>query len=337
MSSISTDGDVGDCIYTLGVISGIPNPPHTLLARVQQLTKSKTQEVVDQLVFLLKRLVEKQPYIKEFRSWKDGDTREWDSGGFRLANMHMATYTLLNAYYRHFKSKFPNSPCGDGSKAWLTCGKSPKAKDRIIINRTDRYRNKFFPWNEIVQFYGKRLLFVGTPDEHEKFCNDFGEVEYQKTKDMLDVAELINGSLLFIGNQSCANAIAEGLKHDLIQETSLDIPDCIFRRPNAKHVIDGAVELPNFDGGNPLKIKHRIVDINDIDTTTVPPNRWLVRLPDGYEERHIFLDHAFNLGSQNGMTREDVMRQNAEEYREYFFHTCYASSFSIANTALRNA
>lgn len=322
---------------TLGVMSGIPNPPHTLLARVTHLTKSKTQGDVDRLVSLLKRLAEKQPYIKEFRSWKDGDTREWDSGGFRLANMHMATYTLLNAYFRHFKSMFHGLPCGDGMRAWLTCDKSPASLDKIVINRTDRYQNKFFPWREIVQFYGSRLLFVGTRDEHRKFCDQFGIVPYRETKDMLDVAELINGSLLFIGNQSCANAIAEGLKHDSIQETALDIPDCIFKRSNAQHVIDGSVVLPNFDGGEPLVLKHPPVEIRDIDITTVPPKRWVCRLPDGYEERHVFLDNAIRLGLQNGMTRDDVMRQNANEYRQYFFQTCYNSLLGIAQTALNNA
>lgn len=334
---VSTDGDVGDCIYTLGVISGIPNSPHTLLARVQQLTKSKTQDVVDHLIFLLKRLVQRQPYIKEFRAWKDGDTREWDSGGFRLANMHIATYTLLNAYYRHFKSKFPDTPCGDGSKAWLTCGKSPESKDRIIINRTDRYQNRFFPWREIVAFYGEKLLFVGTKDEHQKFCEAFGRVPYKATKDMLEVAELINGSLLFIGNQSCANAIAEGLKHDSIQETSLEIPDCVFKRPNSQHVIDGSVLLPSFDDREPMRLSHPAVDIKDIDTSTVPPKRWVVRLPDGYEERHVFLDHAVRFGVQNGMTRDEVLKQNANEYKSYFFQVCYHSILGTAQAALSNA
>lgn len=333
----STDGDLGDVIMTLGVMSAIPNPPHTLLARVTHLTKSKTQGDVDRLVSLLKRLVEKQPYMSEFRAWRDGDTRQWDSGGFRLANMHQATYTLLSAYHRHFKSIFPNTPCGDGRTAWLTCDKSPKSKGRIVINRTDRYQNKFFPWNEIVSFYGRKLMFVGTKDEHRSFCNSFGLVEYQETKDMLEVAELINGSLLFIGNQSCANAIAEGLKHDSIQETSLDVPDCIFKRPNAQHVIDGSVVLPSFDGGEPLRIKHPPVDIRDIDQTTVPPQRWVMRLPGGYEERHIFLDHAIGIGLQNGLTKEDVLRQNAEEYRDYFFQACYYSLLGTAQSALSNA
>ena len=340
---VSTDGDYGDAVLTLGVMSGIPHPPHTLLARVTHLTKSKTQDVVDTLVHLLKRLVEAQPYMKEFRSWNDGDTREWDSGGFRLALLHRHNQTLLSAYRNHFKSIYPDMLCGDGTKAWLTCSMSPRSAGRVVINRTERYRNPFFPWKDIIDTYGDRLMFIGTKAEHNMFCVDFGNVDFEPTRDMLDVAELIRGSLLFIGNQSCANAIAEGLKHDLIQETSLEIPDCVFNRPNAQHVYDGGCILPSFDGGDAKIIRTGKPLVRDVDFKTVPPpvnggkSGWILNLPNGKKERNIFFSTIVSIAKQHGMTREDAIEQNIDEYRDYFFSRAYSTTFDTAKQAIANS
>jgi NAD(P)-dependent dehydrogenase (short-subunit alcohol dehydrogenase family) len=59
----------------------------------------------------------------------------------------------------------------------------------------------------------------------------------------VELAQMIANSALFIGNQSCPNSIAEGLKHDSILEVSLESPDCIYRRANAIHCYNGELEF----------------------------------------------------------------------------------------------
>lgn len=103
----------------------------------------------------------------------------------------------------------------------------------IIINRTDRYQNPAFPWLNILRDFRERILFVGSEQEHQEFCKSFSKVEYANTPSHLILAQVIKGSKLFIGNQSFPYSIAESLKHNCIQETALNVPNCKYERHNS--------------------------------------------------------------------------------------------------------
>lgn len=102
----------------------------------------------------------------------------------------------------------------------------------IIISRTSRYQNDNFPWEKIYNVYKNMMVFVGTKKEHKNFVNEIGCVDFYETNDLYSLAMVINGSSLFIGNQSCPYSIAEAMKKNTIQETSVNIPNCIFERTN---------------------------------------------------------------------------------------------------------
>jgi ADP-heptose:LPS heptosyltransferase len=53
------------------------------------------------------------------------------------------------------------------------------------------------------------------------------------------LAKLIEGSAIFIGNQSSPFWIAASLNHPAIQETSPDIPDSIVPYKDTHYSIDG--------------------------------------------------------------------------------------------------
>ena len=130
--------------------------------------------------------------------------------------------------------------------AWLTVDKpEPVAGKPVVINRTERYNNHAFPWQKIVQRYQNKIAFVGSPREHRQFQRQFGNVHYHPTPDLLDLARVIAGAKLFIGNQSTPYAIAEGLKVQSILECASDVPDCIFNRPNLQVVRGADIMLPN--------------------------------------------------------------------------------------------
>jgi GT2 family glycosyltransferase/tetratricopeptide (TPR) repeat protein len=74
-------------------------------------------------------------------------------------------------------------------------------------------------------------VFVGTPAEHKEFVREFGIVPYQPTADLLELARVIAGAALFVGNQSCPYAIAEALKVPALQETREVDPNCVYLRP----------------------------------------------------------------------------------------------------------
>lgn len=114
------------------------------------------------------------------------------------------------------------------------------------------------------------------PHEHRQFCNCFGEVEYQPTKDLLEVAKLIAGSPLFIGNQSSAMAIAEGLKHPRVQEVADWIPDCIYPgATNAQYVATGS--YTDLLSGQAIGKPVNHVRLTDLSLRELPRGGWGTR------------------------------------------------------------
>lgn len=107
--------------------------------------------------------------------------------------------------------------------------------DRVIIARSARYHNHIeFPWKDVVDTYGKRILFIGLPPEHAAFEALVGaKVEHAVTDNLLDAAKLIAGGLQFIGNQSCPLWIAMGLGAKVICEVWPHHPNSTIARPGS--------------------------------------------------------------------------------------------------------
>jgi len=263
LHTYSSTGDAGDCFVSLATIKHLGGKT-TLYLR----DGGGASGIVSR-AHLVKPLIEAQPYIKAVEIWKD-EPIEWASEGFRggwvdrIANL--ADCHAKHALHVGFIKSLP-----DMSKPWLTVDPDMSYAGRIICNRSPRYNNPFFPWRKIVEHYGSRLIFIGMPHEHHAFCETFGGVEYKLTKDFLEVAQMIAGSSLYIGNQSACMTIAEGLKHPRILEGSLVIPDCVYPQAgNAQYVFDGSVKLPDIEGSGELVIPSQALRWQDFDINIVP-------------------------------------------------------------------
>jgi hypothetical protein len=154
--------------------------------------------------------------------------RDHGQPGRNLADMHLATHGLGPEHH---------------DTAWLRVDE-PITDHRVIFSRSTRYRNERFPWQRVWKAYRGAAAFVGTTEEHEDFCRRIGPVPFVPTNDLLAVARVIAGSRLFVGNQSCPSAIAEGLKKRMILEVFPALPNCCFERPERIEVWDDRIELP---------------------------------------------------------------------------------------------
>ena len=90
------------------------------------------------------------------------------------------------------------------------------------------------------------MIFIGTEFEHQTFESNFGKIDYYKTDSLYSLAMIINGSKLFIGNQSCPYSLAESMKVNSIQETSVNIPNCIYKRKNGLYNSTSFEKINNF-------------------------------------------------------------------------------------------
>ncbi len=241
-------GDAGDIIYALaatkamggGVMYVSPDCryPYPL---VPNMTRGMNNEMIDKLSPLLRH----QDYI-------------WDC---RFTNsMPHSTDIDFNAFRDFYRTHRPENffslfrlqllACGveyPEDEPWLVVDDSIVTPDRpIIVNRTARFHNDLFPWGRLLAQHGHRIAFVGLRDEYETFCKIQPSIKipWFQTPNFLDLAKVISGSKVFIGNQSSALAIALGLGKNVIVEEWRANPNCRLKRENAIYVKNDTFAIP---------------------------------------------------------------------------------------------
>lgn len=217
-------GEAGDIVYSLPVIRAfgggvlyIKNDPGV------------TRPITPDLFNSLADLIKPQEYIHDVR-WCDGQKVDYDFSLFRSSYRPMRTLAMSQARYlgldRHFDTWTP----------WIKT--SPVPHGYPVFARSPRYHNPAWDaiWPEMVAKYPD-AFFVGTKEERDVFEQRFGGgLKHFPTKTFGDLAKIIAGASVFVGNQSAPYAIAEAMKVNTIQETWDRHRDCVFARPNAMYL-----------------------------------------------------------------------------------------------------
>ena len=241
-SKFHHSGDLGDVIYSLPTIKELGGGVLILSSDYDEMDIRDSMTLQKQED--LKKVLMLNDYIVQVRfsegkpidiDYDLNDHRmyhiQWGNGFLTPEEAEKMRKTNLTELYR----RYFNIPTDSSNSSWLSVGNKISFSGKpIIINRTARYHNKYFPWKTLITEYGENMMFVGTEKEHEDFCGEFGYVDYKLTESILDLFELISGCELFIGNQSFPYSLAEGIKKPVIQETDFEgVPNCIFKRDNS--------------------------------------------------------------------------------------------------------
>ena len=116
-----------------------------------------------------------------------------------------------------------------------------------MVNRTSRhlYGANGAGWNDFIKNgLADYAVFVGTEQEHKVFEQSFKiKIDYYNTKDLLELAKVIQGCEQFIGNQSSALSIAIGLGKTYWCEVRQD-----FEFTKTPHGGYGDVWFPRING-----------------------------------------------------------------------------------------
>lgn len=334
---VSSCGDVGDSVVTCGIISQITDGPHDLILRKSNVTKMRTPADVNRWHALVQPLFEAQPYIRECRVAQPNESAHWDSGGFRGSGLHSRSASLFYAQLSHLRRYKNVGHDITPDEPWFSVTGNPESNGRVIVARSGRYRNGAFPWQKVVDFYGDKILFVGLPHEWAEFSGMFGMVEYRPVKNFLELAELIAGSELFIGNQSSPMTVAEGLKHPTIQETSTDPSDCIYKRDNAQYCYNGQVTLPGL-GKEDLHIPAVKITPARPSTLTCPPGKWQYGPYSSYSFADVVKAVRQSDPAENTPDLEDrVAQANVMRCPDFFIDHGAVSSYRRVEQARINA
>lgn len=228
--SFKHSGDMGDIIYALPTIR-VVGGGHLFLSKADFTRNQPNAAYLANIGPLLTC----QSYVNSVQLY-DGRSVAFDLDLFRFIKND-----CTNIAARHLRAF--GLPESEIDQQWLDV--EPKRVASVVLNLTSRYRNSCFPWTAVRKKYHKKAVFLGTEEEHRNFVAFHGKVDHYKTANLLEVAEVIAGCELFIGNQSCAYAIAEGLKKPVIQEVCLTIHNCMFNRPDAQYVAGKRITLPD--------------------------------------------------------------------------------------------
>lgn len=249
-------GDLGDVIYCLPFIKKLGGG---LLVLTPDYDKMHIRcPMTYDKAMAIRELLKGTPYLYDIQfsltrpvdvDYDLNDFRQifikWGDGRFTAEEVERIRCIPLTQLYRTCID--PTINFDFDQSAWLNFDKKIVIEGKpIVINRTERYHHKDFPWKSIVNDYANQILFVGTPKEHSLFVEEFGPVDYYKTDRMIDLANVLSGCKLFIGNQSFPYSLVEGMKQNSIQETSIDlVPNCMYRRYNS--YLTDTPESTNYD------------------------------------------------------------------------------------------
>jgi len=323
-----SSGDLGDIIYLLPIIQQMAG--ENCLWLYDRPWTRPLRHYFDSIAPLLRA----QPYISMVSFGGEGIL---DLSPFR--SVHTNPNTLLYSQALWANKKYGlEMPLGD--KQWLYASPAKESSGKVVFSRSARYHNPYFPWKGLVEHYGSKALFIGLPEDHTDFCANFGEVEHFPTQNFLQIAEIIAGSELFIGNQSSPFAVAEGLKHPRILEASVLYPDCVYPQaanlPSVQHIVDGDVVLPATDGIPSTIIPSLGPSFQSINRSLVPPGSW--RYPNEKSEnilRTIVSRVAAKEGISHAEAEKKVYDYQCKRLPEHFREDTI--DLALFNKALANA
>jgi hypothetical protein len=119
----------------------------------------------------------------------------------------------------------------DLGKPWLHIIPNTAFTDAVVIARSSRYRTPGIDYSFLKKY--SRLVFVGMPDEFSDMQKQIPGIVYQPVNNFLELAAVIAGSKLFIGNQSFPFSLAESLKVKRVLEVFPQCPNVIVEGADA--------------------------------------------------------------------------------------------------------
>lgn len=181
---------------------------------------------------MLKPLLEAQDYIAGVYPWK-GEPIAVDLDHLRENAITSMPYGSITRWPFHV---WPDMQC-DVSVPWIedipiSESLYKTVGNKIIINRTSRYRNDGIHYWFLKEHQDK-VIFAGLPDEHTAFCKEWElDIPLLKVNNFKELARAFRCCRFFLGNQSMCFAIAEAMKIPRILEICPYAPNVIPCGPN---------------------------------------------------------------------------------------------------------
>lgn len=239
MKTFKHSGTLGDIIYSLPVMRALGGGEFYLhLNQVAWIAKHYYNSVPSEyhqnkmstqdLEFMYDFMMQ-QSYIHKFEPLTPHIEITHNLDRFRPAFVHHPA-NYIQIYCEAFGINDTQTQNDIISTPWISVRQlNTKPGRPIVVNRTARgfspqQRNpQWDQWRS--QEWDKRAVFIGLEQEYEEFRKwSSWDLTYYPTKNLLEIAEIIAAAELFIGNQSMALALAQGLGTPYAFEHRRDLP-----------------------------------------------------------------------------------------------------------------
>lgn len=219
-------GNAGDIVYAIPTIKAIAkNEDIHLHLQINQPVKfpkhikHPLQNVMlnQKMVSMIEPLLLSQPGFKSIGVLQEKQMVDVDLDKVRDYPLLLDRGNIARWYFLVFPVTY------DLNKAWLQVPADKSLKNTIVIARSLRYQAPAIDYSFLKQY--PAVQFIGLPEEFSEMKQMVPQIEYRPVKDFLEMASLIAGAKLFIGNQSFPFSIAEALKVNRLLEVYFLCPN----------------------------------------------------------------------------------------------------------------
>jgi len=225
---VSHSGNTGDIIYSLPSLKEYCHQHDCKIEYLLKLDRPSNFNLINHplgdvmlnetMANMLKPLLEHQSYIDSVRLLGkfENEKVDFDLDSFRSENKNLSAGNIAlwnQIVYPQLRGKIHE----------ISIDATPIENDYIIINRTIRYNNPLIDYTILEG----NVKFVGVESEFKIMKAINPSVEHLQVKDFYELAKYIAGCKLFVGNQSMAYSIAEGLKVKRVLEQYYAAPNVI--------------------------------------------------------------------------------------------------------------
>lgn len=227
-------GHAGDVIYSIPAMKALAGGRKIhLYFELHQPNRDFTKQMrhpngnvmlTEKSVAMFAPLMMQQSEITHFAAW-NGETIHYDLTAFRSFPFDYRMYSIARWYFLTF------AVTADLGKPWLHITPDHRFSDTIVIARSSRYHALDISYSFLSKY--KNLCFIGVQEEYEAMKNEIPDLQYQPVSNFGELAAIIAGCKLFIGNQSFPFSLAEALKAPRILEVFYQCPNVVPEGPNA--------------------------------------------------------------------------------------------------------
>lgn len=173
----------------------------------------------DKIVEMLQPLLLQQDYINDCSVFSGTEIIDFDMDKVRDYPWSFSRGDLARLYFMVFNAHY------DLQKPWLHAVPDSSFNNSIVLARSQRYNAPGIDYSFLKKY--SNIYFVGVETEYQLMKAQIPELQFIKVKNFLEMASVIAGSKLFIGNQSFPFSLAEAQKTNRLLEVYFQCPNVI--------------------------------------------------------------------------------------------------------------